>query len=824
MFEFFRTLFTRQIPLNAGDFWRSTRGQAFSLLRNRRDLMKKQIELATESEVFKQGVPKPRGEEAFARAYERVLWVHVAIKAIAETAAMLPIKVMESTTDSQGNVFTQEVTDTNVFAYKVLNQPNTFDTPYEFKLNIFGSYGYSGNSFIFIDPDDVEAFVLKPQDMGILASKSNFIDGYLFRRSGSSKEILIPPERMVHIKSFNPTSYFYGLSPLSAAWSEVEFLQFDSNYWKIFFQEGGRVMGVWSTDNSMSEVEYTRLKEQIKVNYKGARNLFKDIVADGGLKFNQLGVTAKDQQLIDKRKITREEVLAAYSVPPSIAGLLDFANYSNMEVQERLFYTRGIKPMLTLLEEALSKNPILSENGRYHFEFDTSGVAVLQKSKQDMADLGKTLIESSQFTPNEVRQDIWEKEPLDGGAILKPVAPVAPLLGFSNPAPQTAAAEVEATKDMPEFNEIEVPETPQLTNSEREIIAKEFEDRVERTDGDVQKTSRDHFKAQEDVVLDAVRRALEGKGPTGLEASDADTIVASLDATTRQYQSELNVDIGIIMDKFGSLEAASIDRRLRKAGRPVVTKSDDVIVQTIILLKEIFGTKQEAIDWVQENGFKSDDMEETQDAWRFRQIPAVEFTEGTFRTVRVADGVNAITGTLEERTENAYSAKRLLLISKQDEEVVFDFSDPRVAEFAQARSIAVSIEVDLVTQEQLHAVIADQIKQGATVQEISNAIEGYFTTAASTRAKRIAQTETATAANKAIKVTHDQNSDVVEGRVWITARDSNVRDTHRSLDGSFRQLDQTYKIGNATAIQPGSFGVAAEDINCRCTTIAKVQV
>jgi phage portal protein BeeE len=124
-----------------------------------------------------------------------------------------------------------------------------------------GSYGYSGNAFIYVDPDEVEIFNLKPQEVHVVASKSNFIEGYIFKRHGSSREVFIPPERMIHIKSFHPTSYFYGLSPLSAAWDSVAFLNFDDKYWQTFFKEGGRVMGVWSMENSMSEQEYDRLKE-----------------------------------------------------------------------------------------------------------------------------------------------------------------------------------------------------------------------------------------------------------------------------------------------------------------------------------------------------------------------------------------------------------------------------------------------------------------------------------------------------------------------------------------------------------------------------------
>jgi phage portal protein BeeE len=133
-----KDLFKPKVSANAGDFWKSELGRAVLKEKQQIQLMKKQIQLATEADTFKQGVPKSRSDLAFATAYETTLWVHVAIKAIAETASMLPIRVMETAADGSTSV----VDDDSVFAVQVLNTPNPFDTPFEWKLNVFGSYGW----------------------------------------------------------------------------------------------------------------------------------------------------------------------------------------------------------------------------------------------------------------------------------------------------------------------------------------------------------------------------------------------------------------------------------------------------------------------------------------------------------------------------------------------------------------------------------------------------------------------------------------------------------------------------------------------------------
>lgn len=54
-------------------------------------------------------------------------------------------------------------------------------------------------------------------------------------------------------------------------------------------------------------------------------------------------------------------------------------------------------------------------------------------------------------------------------------------------------------------------------------------------------------------------------------------------------------------------------------------------------------------------------------------------------------------------------------------------------------------------------------------------------------------------------------------KMWRATLDDRTRDTHASLDGQVVGMDEKFQSpSGATALYPGAFGVAAEDINCRC--------
>lgn len=61
-----------------------------------------------------------------------------------------------------------------------------------------------------------------------------------------------------------------------------------------------------------------------------------------------------------------------------------------------------------------------------------------------------------------------------------------------------------------------------------------------------------------------------------------------------------------------------------------------------------------------------------------------------------------------------------------------------------------------------------------------------------------------------------KGADVV--KEWISTLDHVTRETHVELDGQIRELDEEFVIpsSGARAMYPGGFGIAKEDINCRC--------
>jgi SPP1 gp7 family putative phage head morphogenesis protein len=92
-------------------------------------------------------------------------------------------------------------------------------------------------------------------------------------------------------------------------------------------------------------------------------------------------------------------------------------------------------------------------------------------------------------------------------------------------------------------------------------------------------------------------------------------------------------------------------------------------------------------------------------------------------------------------------------------------------------------------------------------------------------ALRIARTEAHRSASEGQALAYDKAEarGVPLVRIWHAAGDGRTRDTHSQLNGDFADEEGFFYSSGAKTRYPGGFGVAGEDINCRCRVRARVR-
>lgn len=150
----------------------------------------------------------------------------------------------------------------------------------------------------------------------------------------------------------------------------------------------------------------------------------------------------------------------------------------------------------------------------------------------------------------------------------------------------------------------------------------------------------------------------------------------------------------------------------------------------------------------------------------------------------------------------------------------FDMSDPAVTDFLRTwAGDRIAGRVHQTTTDQLRSTLEDGVKAGETQSQLADRVKHVFSVASKSRAEAIAHTETHRAAN--FGALEGMSQAGVEKKEWLATQDNVVRDTHSELDGTVIDVDEEFvSSSGATAMFPGDFGVAEEDINCRCGVLS----
>jgi HK97 family phage portal protein len=166
---------------------------------------------------------------------------------------------------------------------------------------------------------------------------------------GSKLEV--NPDQMVAFWGYNPDDARNGCSPIETLRQilaeEASATTFREQMWRNGTRASGYIQRPkdaprWSDDAR------TRFKAGWQAQYTGdGPQTGGTPILEDGMEFVPAGVTPRDAQYVESRKLTREEVATAYHVPPVLVGLLgEGATFSNVRELHKVLYQDTLPPWL----------------------------------------------------------------------------------------------------------------------------------------------------------------------------------------------------------------------------------------------------------------------------------------------------------------------------------------------------------------------------------------------------------------------------------------------------------------------------------------------
>jgi len=173
-------------------------------------------------------------------------------------------------------------------------------------------------------------------------------------------------------------------------------------YQQKFLEEGGFLGAVFTTNKDLDDRAFQRAKAELLANYSGRSNSFKMGLFDGGLSPIKAAYSPKDLDLATQKAFTRDEVLSAFQVPKTLLGFGDSINRNTAEATFYAFSTGVIDPLLSFIDEILTKELQLEYNSpNLYIKHDSLAPADVQGQVKYYTEMQK----SGNMTINEARAE-----------------------------------------------------------------------------------------------------------------------------------------------------------------------------------------------------------------------------------------------------------------------------------------------------------------------------------------------------------------------------------------------------------------------------------
>ncbi|MEN6560872.1 MAG: phage portal protein [Acidobacteriota bacterium] len=233
---------------------------------------------------------------------------------------------------------------------KLLGRPNDAEGRRAFIFRSFASLLISGNRYILAGrigkQPPLALWCPRPDLMTIVpgGGRGQIVDHYEFGKT--SDPLKIDPSLVLHSKLFHPTENFYGLSPLSVASHAVDISNM-ANEWNMrLLQNDMRPPGALSTDGKLDDAQFIRLKDMMKSEWQGYENAGQPMLLEGGLKWVNFMLTAKEMDWLNTTKVTKRDICTVYNLDPCLVGDSEYATYSNKIEARKGAYEDVIIPLM----------------------------------------------------------------------------------------------------------------------------------------------------------------------------------------------------------------------------------------------------------------------------------------------------------------------------------------------------------------------------------------------------------------------------------------------------------------------------------------------
>jgi HK97 family phage portal protein len=367
-----------------------------------------------------QPVWSPRNYGSFAKeAYQKNVVAYQAINRVADAIASVKLGIYRGE---------KELVDHPLAA--LLKRPNPLQSYGDYMRAKVGFILLSGNGYeerVTVEKEVHELYQLRPDRMKIIPSTTGIPFAYEY--SVNQRKVAFPVDERTlesdlrHLKLFNPTDDWYGMSPIEAGAYAIDQNNESMSWLQSLLQNSARPSGALTIKDggTLTPDNFNRLKTQMEEQYSGSANAGRPILLEGGLEWQQMGLSPTDMGILETKFSSSRDIALAFGVPPQLLGIPGDNTYSNYSEARLAFWEDTALPMLDMILH--DWNSWLAAPYKVEIRPDVDSIPAIAEKRLKMWDMANA---STDLTINE-RRALKGYGPVTGGDVVLVTSSQIPL-------------------------------------------------------------------------------------------------------------------------------------------------------------------------------------------------------------------------------------------------------------------------------------------------------------------------------------------------------------------------------------------------------------
>ena len=302
--------------------------------------------------------------------------VYSCVRILAEAVAGLPLHLYKYTASGG-----KEKALSHPLYFLLHDEPNPEMSSFVFRETLMTHLLLWGNAYAQIirngKGEVIALYPLMPNRMSVDRDSSGALYYTYTRYSDEAPTmngmtVTLRPSEVLHIPGLGFDG-LVGYSPIAMAKNAIGMAIACEEYGAKFFANGAAPGGVLEHPGTIKDPQ--KVRDSWNAAYQGSSNSHRVAVLEEGMKYQPIGISPEQAQLLETRKFQINEIARIFRVPPHMVGDLEKSSFSNIEQQSLEFVKYTLDPWVIRWEQAISRSLLRPDEKKLYFaKFNVDGL------------------------------------------------------------------------------------------------------------------------------------------------------------------------------------------------------------------------------------------------------------------------------------------------------------------------------------------------------------------------------------------------------------------------------------------------------------------